>query len=94
MLVLGSLAPHAMQNAGEPACDGDARPDHSANFGDLHAPGPQARPFAAAHKQRMRRLIESRAGEFVPTSADFALNFRFTRLITCRCYAKVCAYLP
>ena len=78
---LGLVAPHTMEDHGELAGDRDASAGHAAMLGNLHASGPQARPFAAAHEQRVRRLVERRAGEFVTTSADLALDVGLARLI-------------
>jgi hypothetical protein len=63
-------------------------------LGDLHAPGPQARPFAAAHEQRVRRLVERGAGEFVAASTDLPLNVGFARLIARGGQAKMSADVP
>lgn len=79
---LGLVAPHAVQDDGELAGDSDASARHAAPLGDLHAPGAQARPFAAPHEQRVGCLIECRAGEFVATAAYLALDVRFAGLIT------------
>jgi hypothetical protein len=57
---LGLVAPHAVQDDGELAGDGDAGARHAAPLGDLHAPGAQARPFAAPHEQRVGCLIAAR----------------------------------
>jgi len=51
-------------------------------LGDLQAPGAQARPRLGANQKRMRRLIKSRARQFVAASADPPLYIRFAGLIT------------
>ena len=78
---LGFVAPHAVQDDGELAGDRDAGARHAAMLGDLHAPGPQARPFAAAHQQGVGGLVERGAGEFVATAADLALDVGLARLV-------------
>lgn len=67
---------------------------HTAPFGDVHAPRSETRLFLAQHEQRMSRLIEGRAGEFVTASAHLALNFRFARLVTCRAQTQMRADIP
>jgi hypothetical protein len=43
---LGLVALHPVQNDSELAYDGHASPRHATMLGNLHPPGPQARPFA------------------------------------------------
>src|SRR5215213_9163412 len=78
---LGLVAPHPMQDDSELASDRDARPRQAARLGDLHAPSSQARPFAAAHQQRVSRLVERSSGELVTTSADLAGDVGLTGLV-------------
>jgi len=91
---LGVVAPHAMQHDGELTGHGDTRPRHTARLGDPHASGPQGRPLAAAHEQRMGGLIESRAGKFVAAAADLALDVCLARLVARRREAKMRTDLP
>lgn len=62
---LGCVGPHAVQDDAQFAGHRHAGTRHAAASGDVHAPGAQARPFLRAHEQRMRRLVEGGAGEFV-----------------------------
>ena len=54
---VGTIAPHPVQDHGQLSGYGNARPRHAAMLGDLHAPGPQAGPFLAAHEQRVGGLV-------------------------------------
>ena len=63
---------------------------HAAALGDLHAPGAQARPFAAADKQRVRRLIEGGPGKLVAAPAHLALDVGLAGLVARRRQAQMC----
>src|ERR1700757_4435221 len=86
---LGLVAPHAMQNHSELACDRDPGSRHTPVLRDLHAPGAQARPFAAAYEQCVRRFVERCAGQLVTASADFALDVRLAGLVARRRQAEM-----
>src|SRR5262249_28988089 len=90
---LGLVAPHAVQDDGELAGDGDAGSRHAAPLCDLHAPGAQARPFAAAHEQPGGCLVERRAGELVAAAAYLSLDIGFAGLIAPRRQAEMRAHI-
>ena len=70
---------------GAPSEAGDlASPRHASSFADLHAPGAQGRPLAAAEEERMSCLVKSGAGELVAATANPADDVRLTGLIARR----------
>jgi hypothetical protein len=93
MLSLTFHNPDSMQDDGKLASDRNARPGHTATFGDGHAPCPQSRPFAAVDQKRVGRLVQRGARQLVATSADSALNISLTGLIAVRCEAEVRAHI-
>ena len=70
----GAVTPHAVQDDGQLASDGDLGAGHAAALGDLHAPGAQRRPFAATLEQGVGRLVKSGSGQFVAAPADSSLD--------------------
>ena len=91
---VGAVEPHAVQDDGElsgsPAgpwgprsptgCD--LGPGHAAPLGDSQSPDAQGRPFLAAHRERVRRLVECGSGELVAAAADLADNIRLAGLVS------------
>src|ERR1700735_4396836 len=76
-----SRRPHAMQNDSELVRDRDPGSRHTPVLRDLHAPGAQARPFAAAYEPCVRRFVERCADKLVTASAAFALDSRLAGLV-------------
>jgi hypothetical protein len=89
----GGVTPHAVQNDSEFARHRDACACQAATLGDLHSPGPQARPLAAAHEQRVGSLIERGAGEFVAAATDPALDVGLAGLVACGGQAEMSAHI-
>src|SRR5215203_6987356 len=88
-----AVAPHAVEDDRELAGDRYTGARHTSRLSDLHAPGPQARPFPAANQQGMGRLIERGAGELVAAAADLTLDVGLARLVARRGQAKMRAHV-
>ena len=64
---LATVDPHTVQNYSQTPGDRDDRSTHPASLGHLHAPCLQPRPFPAASKQYMCRLVEHRTQQGIAT---------------------------
>src|SRR6516225_9161241 len=64
---LATIDPHPVQNDSQTPGDRDDRSTHPASLGHSHAPCLQPRPFCAASKQYMCRLVEHRAQQGIAT---------------------------
>src|SRR5215831_17477730 len=64
---LATIDPHPVQNDSQTPGDRDDRSTHPASLSDSHAPCLQPRPFCAASKQYMCRLVEHRAQQGIAT---------------------------
>src|SRR5215472_17056915 len=91
---LAAIDPHPVQNDSQTPGDRDDRSTHPASLGDSHAPCLQPRPFCAASKQYMCRLVEHRAQQGIATFGHPAFIVGLARLVALRRQADMRADRP
>jgi hypothetical protein len=85
---LAAISPYTVQDHRQLAC---AR--HASALGNVHAAGPQGRPFGATDQQRMGGFVQRGSSQLVAAPADPALHVGLTGLVAPRCQAEVRAHV-
>src|SRR6516165_11261500 len=91
---LATIDPHPVQNDSQTPGDRDDRSTHPASLGHSHAPCLQPRPFCAASKQYMSRLVEHRAQQGIATFGYPAVVVYLAGLVALRRQADMRADRP
>ena len=91
---LATIDPHPVQNDSQTPGDCDDRSTHPASLGHSHAPCLQPRPFPAASKQYMCRLVEHRTQQGIATFGHPAFVVGLARLVALRRQADMRADRP
>src|SRR6516225_8093080 len=91
---LATVDPHPVQNHSQTPGDRDDRSTHPASLSHSHAPCLQPRPFPAASKQCMCRLVEHRAQQGIATFGHPAFIVGLARLVALRRQADMRADRP